>query len=147
MDLIINVLLAVLLCIAIGYGFILNRRIVGVRKAQQKLDKLAKNFAEATTRAESSIIKLKTTSDLTSETLGQTIEQAIKVKEDLLYLSERGNVLADKLETSIRGKEANSSLDKLPTSERKMVPVLKGGKEIVKGDPEQELIKALRAVR
>jgi len=76
LDLILEVFLAVLLCTAIGYGIILNRRIKELRKDQDNLDKLAKNFAKATSRAEASIQQLKVTSDATSQALDRAIKQA-----------------------------------------------------------------------
>ena len=95
MNLIFEVFLAVLLCTAIGYGIILNRRIKELRKDQDNLDKLAKNFAKATSRAEASIQQLKVTSDATSQALDRAIKQASGIREDLMYLMERGEKLAN----------------------------------------------------
>ena len=136
-----------LLCTAIGFGIILNRRIRDLRKDQENLDKLAKNFAKATSRAEASIQQLKAASDATSQALDQTIESANRIREDLLYLMERGEKLADVLESGIRLKE------KAPAKEQKFVKKksLPASVQVVqgpaKGDAERELIKALRAVR
>ena len=55
MSVILELFLAVLLCLAIAYGYILNRRIGALRKDQKNLEKLAASFAEATDRAEASI--------------------------------------------------------------------------------------------
>ena len=63
MNILLDIFLVVLLSLAIGYGFILNRRILALRKDQKSLDKLATKFAEAAIRAEQSIIKLKSTTD------------------------------------------------------------------------------------
>ena len=147
MTLIFEIFLAVLLSTAIGYGFILNRRIVELRKDQEKLDKLAKSFAKATSRAEASIFQLKTTSDTTSQALGKTVKQALGIREDLLYLIERGNKLADTLESEIRTEEArapqadNSGKMKTRDVSTKVL------ESPAKSEAEQELIKALRAVR
>ena len=111
MDLILEVFLAVLLCTAIGYGIILNRRIKELRKDQDNLDKLAKNFAKATSRAEASIQQLKVTSDATSQALDRAIKQASGIREDLMYLMERGEKLADVLEIGIRSKEGRSPVE------------------------------------
>ena len=147
MDIIFDILLAVLLCLAISYGFVLNRRIVGLRKDQQKLEQLAKSFSQATSRAEASIIKLKSTSDATAEALGQTIEQAVGMKNDLIYLLERGNGLADKLETKIRSKENDTISEDLSDRGDTVAPSEGINKRSNTGDAERALIKALRAVR
>lgn len=147
MGLIFEVILVVLLCTAIGFGIILNRRIKELRKDQENLDKLAKNFATATSRAEASIQQLKLTSDATSQELEKTIKEASGIREDLFYLMERGEKLADLLEDGIRTKEKKPpAADNSWKNQNARVPttVLQNP---VKGDAEQELIKALRAVR
>ena len=147
MGLIFEVILVVLLCTAISFGIILNRRIKDLRKDQENLDKLAKNFAAATSRAETSIQQLKVTSDATSQALDKTIKEACGIREDLMYLMERGEKLADLLEEDIRKKEKiPAAEDNLGNRQDLSVPkrVLQNPAE---GDAEQELIKALRAVR
>ena len=147
MDLILEVFLAVLLCTAIGYGIILNRRIRELRKDQENLDRLAKNFAKATSRAEASIQQLKVTSDATSESLDQTIKQASGIREDLRYLMERGEKLADILEMGIRSKEGQSPVESRTFKGKKNSAPKQDFASPAKGEAERELIKALRAVR
>ena len=102
MSILLDVFLVVMLSMAIGYGFVLNRRIVALRKDQKNLDKLANKFAEATVRAEQSIYQLKSTTDAASLALEETVQGAEKVRDDLEFLIDRGNRLADILETDIR---------------------------------------------
>ena len=147
MDLIFDIILAVLLCTAIGYGFTLNRRLVGLRKDQESLDKLAKSFAAATSSAEASIIQLKLTSDATSQALDQTLKQAGGIREDLVYLIERGNKLADILESDIRSKESRPSLAGNSGNKKPIPAYNKDFESPAKGEAERELIKALKAVR
>ena len=147
MDLIFDIILAVLLCTAIGYGFTLNRRIVQLRKDQESLDKLAKSFAAATSRAEASIIQLKLTSDATSQAFDQTLKQADGIREDLMYLIERGNKLADILESEIRSKESRPSLAGNSGNKKSIAADTNDSEGAAKVEAEQELIKALKAVR
>ena len=154
MNFILEVFLAVLLCTAIGYGIILNRRIKELRKDQDNLDKLAKNFAKATSRAEASIQQLKVTSDATSQALDRAIKQASGIREDLMYLMERGEKLADVLEIGIRSKEGRSPTESLTDKGKKTPAKVKRASApkqnfegLAKGEAERELIRALRAVR
>ena len=147
MGLIFEVILVVLLCTAIGLGIILNRRIKELRKDQENLDKLAKNFANATSRAEASIQQLKVTSDVTSQALEKTIKEASGIHEDLIYLIERGEKLADFLEVGIRAKEKVLPTAEKPVKKQNLVAPTKVLQNPAKGDAERELIKALRAVR
>jgi hypothetical protein len=48
MSLVIDICVAVLLISAIGYGMILNRKIVALRGDQANLERLATSFHEAT---------------------------------------------------------------------------------------------------
>ena len=147
MSILLDVFLVVMLSMAIGYGFVLNRRIVALRKDQKNLDKLANKFAEATVRAEQSIYQLKSTTDAASLALEETVQGADKVRDDLEFLIDRGNRLADILETDIRltekqnvsrGESANGN------SKPAFTPVEKNP---AKTDAERELIRALQAVR
>ena len=147
MALIIEIVLAVLLSTAIGYGFILNRRIVELRKDQENLDKLAKSFSKATSRAEASIFQLKSTSDTTSQALDKTVKHAHNIREDLLYLIERGNKLADILESDIRREETRVSPADIPDKIQSKAISTKVLESHAKSEAEQELIRALRAVR
>ena len=147
MDLVFEIILVILLCLAISYGFTLNRRIVELRKDQESLDKLAKSFSAATSRAEASILQLKSTSDATSKSLDQTFKQASGIREDLLYLIERGNKLADILELDIRSKESQSSPARIFGKNQTKAASPKELENQTKGEAERELIKALKAVR
>ena len=147
MELIFEIILAVLLCTAIGYGFTLNRRILELRKDQESLDKLAKSFANSTSRAEASIIQLKLTSDATSQALDQTLKQAGGIREDLVYLIERGNKLADILESDIRSRESRPSLASSSGIKKSIAAYTNDSEGTAKVEAERELIKALKAVR
>ena len=97
MSILLDVFLVVLLSLAIGYGFILNRSIVALRRDQKSLDKLATKFAEATIRAEQGITKLKSTTDGASQSLDKAVASAGLVRDDLKFLIDRGSKLADAL--------------------------------------------------
>ena len=87
------------------------------------------------------------TSDVTSQALENTIKEASGIHEDLVYLTERGEKLADYLEDGIRKKEkALPATDKLVKKQNLDAPK-KVLQNPAKGDAERELIKALRAVR
>ena len=147
MSILLDVFLVVMLSMAIGYGFVLNRRIVALRKDQKNLDKLANKFAEATVRAEQSIYQLKSTTDATSLALEETVQGAEKVRDDLEFLIDRGNRLADILETDIRLTEKQNvsrSESANGNSKPALAPVEKNP---AKTDAERELIRALQAVR
>lgn len=147
MSILLDIFLVVLLSMAIGYGFILNRRIVALRKDQKSLDKLATKFAEAAIRAEQSIIKLKSATDGASQSLDKAADTAGLVRDDLEFLIDRGNKLADILETDIRQTEKQQiSPDVSLENKPELGAAASTGNEH-KSQAERELLRALQAVR
>jgi len=174
--LMIDIFIAVLLIAAIGYGMVLNRRIVALRRDQADLERLAVSFHEATSRAETSVGNLKIAAQKSSQILKDGIDQATRIRDDLNFLVDRGETLGNRLESSVRelektnlpGKE-NVSKHQLPRNPvepanefapaevelnlpaRKAVgavaSVAATDNELVKSEAERELIKALQAVR
>lgn len=176
MSLMIDIFVAVLLISAIGYGIILNRRIVSLRRDQAKLERLASSFQQATKRAEVSVGKLKKAVQGSSEILNEGIDTAKRIREDLNFLVDRGEKLGDRLESSVRTVESSTPMRENAEKQRaglnkqdlvgdfqssetikKISPDNKEnaasfgaellGKKIVKSEVEREFIKALRAVR
>ncbi|MBT3305156.1 MAG: hypothetical protein HN377_01600 [Alphaproteobacteria bacterium] len=97
-SLILDLLVAVLLVVTIGFAVILNKRLGKLRGERRSLEKLAATFGESTVRAEEGIkILLHTT-----EVLQQRLDQAQALKDDLAFLIERGDRAADNLENLVR---------------------------------------------
>ena len=97
-SLIVDVLVAVLLVVTIGYAIVLNQRLGRLRRDKAQLEKLAASFGESTARAEDSIVKLKKTADL----LQERIDKAQALRDDLAFLIDRGGQAADSLEDLVR---------------------------------------------
>jgi len=97
-SILLDVLLALLLVITIGYAVSLNKKLGALRKHKDEMQELSLGFADATRRAENSIVKLKST----SETIKARMEKAENLQEDLIFLIDRGSSAADRLENHIR---------------------------------------------
>ncbi len=98
LELIMDVLVAVLLIFTIAYAIVLNKRLGALRKDKTDLEKLAGTFGQATVRAEESIGRLK----ITADALQDRIEKAEALRDDLSFLIDRGGSAADRLETVVR---------------------------------------------
>ncbi len=96
--LILDIFVAVLLVVTIGYAVTLNKRLATLRGDKEELQKLALSFGEATMRAEDSTAQLRST----IEVLQERIKKAESLREDLVFLVERGNGTADALEEIVR---------------------------------------------
>ena len=157
-SLILDVLVAVLLAVTIGYAVVLNKRLGKLRGDKIDLEKLAARFGESTSRAEESIESLRQTADL----LQGGIDKAQALKDDLAFLIDRGNQAADSLEDLVRlardmsgvrprpGTGANtgdnaSAGDSIDTSDQPAdaSDETRGGGTT--SQAEQELLKAIRS--
>ena len=97
-SLILDMFVAVLLIVMIGYAVTLNKRLGTLRRDKEELQKLALNFGDATVRAEESTVQLRATIDV----LQEQIKRAESLREDLVFLVDRGNGTADTLEELVR---------------------------------------------
>tara|TARA_Y100001960_G_C14728363_1_gene856116 strand:- start:1129 stop:1626 length:498 start_codon:yes stop_codon:yes gene_type:complete len=98
LSLVLDILLALLLAVTIGYAIILNKRLEALRSDKDELRRLAGDFAETTKSAEIGISELRSKSDI----LDGSIKRAESLRDDLVFLMERGNSTADRLENVLR---------------------------------------------
>jgi len=97
-SLFIDIVDAVLLVVTIGYAVVLNKRLGNLRRDRSQLEKLAVNFHTSTVRADESIMRLRSS----GEGLQEQIEKAESMRDDLIFLTERGGTAADRLEEMVR---------------------------------------------
>jgi hypothetical protein len=94
-----------LLIAAIAYMAILSRRLAAFRAMKPELENVLASFGEAAQKADMSIARLKTASKGAMQLDKQDrdrIDRALGVRDDLAFLLERGNQLADRLEADVR---------------------------------------------
>lgn len=171
MTIAIELSLIVLLVMAIGYGFVLNRKITALRRDQKDLEKLAMSFSKATQRAEQGVAQLRAATQGSVTELQGIMTKAESVRRDLEFLIDRGTGMADKLERGVRAVERGEKSERVEKLERgssKIAalaaaalseerrpanePVLgvatrRDVNPSEKADAERQLLKALRAVR
>lgn len=165
LSLLLDLLVAILLVVTIGYALVLNRRLKGLKDHKAELDALAASFAMATGRAEESVGRLKSSvADLQSAS-----ERAQSLRDDLAFLVERGGTAADRLEDLVRAardaggessrapaapkpaakaaaKEAMAASKPGPFKEPTLSAKPMDEKKTV-SDPAGDLLKALRSAR
>ena len=118
-SLILDILVAVLLVVTISYAVTLNKRLGTLRSDKAELRQLALNFAEATTRAEDSTSELRAT----TEVLKAQIGKAESLREDLVFLVDRGNGTADRLEELVRTARDEAGVSPKPNLPSRPVQV------------------------
>lgn len=142
----LEILVAILLAVTICYAMVLNRKLGSLRRGKEEMESLAASFGEATQRAEENFARLRKT----AEELYNGIEKAQALHDDLTFLIERGNTVADQLEDKVR--EARKETGYMPKTMVEGKPEEKAPEDGKKqaeanSDAERELLKALRAVR
>ncbi len=149
-SLIMDIVVAVLLIITIGYAMTLNKRLTRLRKDKGELERLARTFGESTFRAEDNIQQLRAV----AQALEQQMERAQSLRDDLTFLNERGGVAADRLEELVR--EARDELGAVPAPKkgpleaaeaRRPAPLARDDEDAGRSEAERELLRALREAR
>ncbi len=151
-SLILDLLVALLLVVMIGYAVALNRRLGSLRQDKSELQKLAASFGGATMRAEESIDRLKNMTD----TLQRCIDKAQALHDDLTFLIDRGDTAADRLEETVRGmrreQDQTFPLGDNPGGAGNIKAAENRGNDkkvetVGESEAELELLKALQATR
>lgn len=142
LELIINLVIIALLIPTIIYAYSLNKSLNILRQNQKSLAQLVSALNEATFKAENSIPKLKSATEHSSEGLKEVVDSAKELKNDLLFINERADTLADRLENVISTSrtvkpqdknEASAPAEPSPADDRAAA--------------ELELLKALRSIK
>lgn len=154
LDLIVNIIIIGLLIPTIIYVYRLDKNLTVLRQNQSSLAKLVEALNDATNKAENSIPKLKSVTEYSSSGLKEVVDNAKELKDDLMFINERADNLADRLEGVIKnGRSINDTAAiKIPavdtnfrsTGEKESFSVENIGDS--KSEAEMELLKALRAI-
>jgi hypothetical protein len=100
--LILDVIVAILLATTITYAVMLNQKLMQLRKNRDDMAKLVSAFNEATARAEAGIPKLKRAAEEAGSILQDRVEKAQSLRDDLAFMIERADAMANRLEGSVR---------------------------------------------
>ena len=137
LEFIIDIVIIALLIPTIIYAYNLNKSLNMLRQNQKSLAQLISALNEATFKAESSIPKLKSVTEHSSEGLKEVVDNAKELKNDLLFINERADNLADRLENVI---SSSRNIEKQQNSAKNEEPNDRASAEL-------ELLKALRAIK
>lgn len=151
LELLINLVIIVLLVPTIAYAYSLNKNLEILRQNQNSLAKLVEALNDATFKAENSIPKLKSVTEHSSENLKEVVDSAKEIKNDLLFINERADNLADRLEQVIsdgRQVKKNPSYTAADEPLRAAEPdSFPAADDNARSEAEMELLKALRSIK
>ena len=167
----IDILIICLLTATTGYCVVLNRRLRQLRQGQSEFVKLISNFNDATERAEAGVSRLRRVAEDISGVLGDRIQTAQALSDDLSFLIDRATPLGDQLAaaasrtpvaprlrrdsvnaTPARGTDGGATLDSDPGFDESLLDdeTLDGIARLAEHSDsvvERELLDALRAAR
>lgn len=99
----LDLIVAGLLVATIWYCVVLNRRLSLLRDAQNEMQRTVQEFDRATTAARSSIIELRSVADRTGAELREQITKAAALSDELKFIADSGNRLAERLTDQVTG--------------------------------------------
>lgn len=157
LSLILDGTIIVLLITTVAYAAILNRRLNNFRKSQSEFSGLIESFNESTSATEVLLAQVKSVAiagngNLNRQQLNQQLHKGQELADDLKFLVQRGEELADRL--TGEAQFSRTAPQPQPTgivdsrkAGRGVGGVGNGGTDIVRSRAENELMQALKAVR
>jgi hypothetical protein len=158
MQWLLEILLTGLLTVTLFHALRLERALGVLRRDRAALEELIAGFNESTRQAEGGIDRLRAVADGAGRPIARHVDQAKALKNDLVFLSERGEKLADQLDNLVR--QARPLLDVAPAAQAlaaaRAAPALHAVSQEappteadgrVRSQAEKELLRALRMAR
>jgi hypothetical protein len=154
LSLIIDFIMAILLLSTIGFAIRLNKRLSTIHDSREKLQKLADDFTSSFAYAENSIVALQKVASDMSHKLEDQSKIAQKLRDELNFLVDRGEVVASTLEDNIRKARNTSVATPKPSEELRVSQALKAARTQGLNEPEpstnheaQDILRALKSMR
>lgn len=108
-DMIAEVIVAVLLAVTIAFCFQLNRRLGALRAEQEAMSDLVTGLNQATERAQDGIFQLRAASQGAEETLKKEVSRARALADELSLITEAGGNLAERIEAGLTSTRRGQS--------------------------------------
>ncbi|GAC1343986.1 MAG: hypothetical protein NVS2B9_12860 [Myxococcales bacterium] len=148
-DWLLELALVALLGLTMVHAIRLERAIKTLRHDRTAFGEAIAGFDASTRQAEASFAKLQGIASEAAQLVNRRVQQASALKDDLAYLSERGETLADRLDSLVRtGRGLASAPSAAPATEQ--VPTHFPSPEPppkVRSQAERDLLMALRGVQ
>ncbi len=154
--------LVLLLAATLFHAMRLERALGVLKRDRAVLEGLVAGFNDSTRQAEAGVERLRATAEGAGRQIARQVEQAQRLRDDLSFLTERGEGLAERLEGRVRSARmaadqaamaANVPSPASAASAASMVPAgfmteaeAQGGARL-RSEAERDLLRALRAAR
>jgi len=144
MEWILEAVLVLLLAATLFHALRLERALGVLKRDRAVLEDLVTSFNASTRQAETGIEQLRIAADGAGRQMARQIETVLRLKDDLVFLLERGETLADRLDSLVRagrplGSEALRPIQAVDDDQADLPRV--------RSQAERDLLKALRMAR
>jgi hypothetical protein len=163
MEWILDILLVVLLTATLVHAIRLERALGVLKRDRSAMQELVASFDASTRAAETGIARLHATADGPGRQIQQLIERGTTLKEDLTFLVQRGEGLADRLDEGLRSARPSFAVLETPAARSPYAPAMEAAEPTrrrvanelaprepepkVRSQAERDLLKALRMAR
>ena len=134
--------LAGLLAATLFHAIRLERTLRVLRRDRSMLEDLLAGFRDSTQEAELGMSQLRAAADGAGRALASQIDAARSLKDDLLFLQERGSALGDRLEGLVRSAQPTAAPQRTPE-----MAIAASETPRLRSQAERDLLRALRRAR
>ena len=145
MEWLLEIALICLLAATLLQAWRLERALGVLKRDRAALEELVRGFNASTRQAEQGVERLRATADGAGRQVAQRIDAARELKDDLTFLAERGERVADRLEALVRAGRALSPEPRYTAPEPPAAPADTGPR--LHSQAERDLLRVLRKVR
>ena len=151
-SILVDLTIVTLLIVTIVFAAVLNRRLAAWRQDRGEFERLISEFNKAAARAEAGVERLKVASEQTGKTLQQAVTKGQSLRDDLAYLIERAEPLADRLTEGVRVARTARKEDVPPPPAAVLAQKIEAAERMTDEDDtraraKRELLRALAALR
>ena len=156
MEWVLDIALIVLLAVTLFHALRLERALGVLRRDRAALEELVAGFNASTRQAEQGIERLRAAADGAGRQIARQTEAAASLKDDLQFLIERGERLADRLDLQVRAGRQLAPEPARPPEARPEFPrglfapepaEEDGAEPKLRSQAERDLMRALRLSR
>lgn len=146
MELILEIVLVLLLGATLFQAVRLERALGVLKRDRSSLESLVAGFNASTRQAENGIERLRAAADGAGRQIERQVAASISLRDDLSLLTERGDRLADRLDSLVRAARPLAA-DTMPGASAAVLELAgsEGGNR--RSEAEKSLLQALRLQR
>lgn len=147
MEWMLELVLVAMLAVTLFHAVRLERALGVLKRDRATLESLVTGFNTSTRQAEQGVERLRAAADGAGRQIARQSEAAMALKDDLTFLMERGEKLADRLDGLVRSArplthEPQNQAPAMASADRS-----EAGEIRLRSQAERDLLKALRMAR